>query len=690
MRAENEAVRSTRALQMLSRCNEALIRSETEQALLAAICTLAVDVGGFVLAWVGFARNDASKTIEPQAHAGIESGYLTKALITWSETHPNGNGPAGRVIRSGEAVVIPDLSSDETFRPWLSETQARGFRGVVCLPLKEQLRTFGVLVLYVPEVRPLQADELRLLQELADDLAFGIVNHRVRVDRLRSQRAIAQQAALLDKATDAIFVRGLDDRITYWSKGAERVYGWSAAEAAGKSSHELLHRDDGKQFRQAMEHVLSSGGWSGELNEFTQGGRQLTIEARWTLLADEQGRPEAIFAINTDVTERKKLESQFLRAQRMESIGTLAGGIAHDLNNLLAPIMLSVGLLQKFATDHEAEEILSVIQQSAKRGASLVQQVLSFARGVEGIRVPVQLTKIVGEVTGIVASTFPKNVVFRTDLAGDLALVQGDPTQLNQVLVNLCVNARDAMPNGGQITITGKNVTIDAHYAVMNRDMTPGDYVRIEVIDSGTGMTKEVIERVFEPFFTTKEVGKGTGLGLSTVLAIVRSHAGFVNVYSELGMGSTFKVYLPALASSAAEQTSGPEPVALPRGNGELILVVDDEAPILNITRQTLEVFGYRVITAVDGAHAIGLFAQRSAEISVVLTDMMMPVMDGPALIAALLRIDPNVRVIAASGLHANGSVAKATSLGIKKFLAKPYSADALLVMLKSVLAGGR
>jgi len=690
VRAENEAVRSTRALQMLSRCNEALIRSETEQALLAAICTLAVDVGGFVLAWVGFARNDASKTIEPQAHAGIESGYLTKALITWSETHPNGNGPAGRVIRSGEAVVIPDLASDETFRPWLSETQARGFRGVVCLPLKEQLRTFGVLVLYVPEVRPLQADELRLLQELADDLAFGIVNHRVRVDRLRSQRAIAQQAALLDKATDAIFVRGLDDRITYWSKGAERVYGWSAAEAAGKSSHELLHRDDGKQFRQAMEHVLSSGGWSGELNEFTQGGRQLTIEARWTLLADEQGRPEAIFAINTDVTERKKLESQFLRAQRMESIGTLAGGIAHDLNNLLAPIMLSVGLLQKFATDHEAEEILSVIQQSAKRGASLVQQVLSFARGVEGIRVPVQLTKIVGEVTGIVASTFPKNVVFRTDLAGDLALVQGDPTQLNQVLVNLCVNARDAMPNGGQITITGKNVTIDAHYAVMNRDMTPGDYVRIEVIDSGTGMTKEVIERVFEPFFTTKEVGKGTGLGLSTVLAIVRSHAGFVNVYSELGMGSTFKVYLPALASSAAEQTSGPEPVALPRGNGELILVVDDEAPILNITRQTLEVFGYRVITAVDGAHAIGLFAQRSAEISVVLTDMMMPVMDGPALIAALLRIDPNVRVIAASGLHANGSVAKATSLGIKKFLAKPYSADALLVMLKSVLAGGR
>ena len=690
VRAENEAVRSTRALQTLSRCNEALIRSETEQALLAAICTLAVDVGGFVLAWVGFARDDASKTIEPQAHAGIESGYLTKTLITWSETDPNGNGPPGRVIRSGEAVVIPDLASDETFRPWLSEAQARGFCGVVCLPLKEQSRTFGVLALYLPEVRPLHAEELHLLRELADDLAFGIANHRVRVERLHDQKALAQQAALLDKATDAIFVRGLDDRITYWNKGAERVYGWSAAEAAGKSCHELLHRDDVIQFRKATEHVLASGEWSGGLTKFTKAGRPLTIHARWTLLRDERGQPEAILAINTDLTEQKKLEAQFLRAQRMESIGTLAGGIAHDLNNLLTPIMMSVGLLQKFATDNEAQEILSVIQQSAKRGAGLVQQVLAFSRGVEGIKVPMQLTKIVDEVAGIVASTFPKNVVLRTDFGRDLALVQGDPTQLNQVLVNLCVNARDAMPNGGQMTITVQNVTIDETYALMNRDVTPGQYVRIEVTDTGTGMTKEVIERIFEPFFTTKEMGKGTGLGLSTVLAIVRSHAGFANVYSELGMGSTFKIYLPALTSSAAELASELEPVALPRGNGELILVVDDEAAILGITRQTLEAFGYRVMTAVDGAHAIGLFAQRPAEISAVLTDMMMPVMDGPALIAALLRIDPHVRIIAASGLHANGSVAKATSLGVKKFLAKPYTADAMLIMLKSVLAGDR
>jgi PAS domain S-box-containing protein len=401
--------------------------------------------------------------------------------------------------------------------------------------------------------------------------------------------------------------------------------------------------------------------------------------------ASFEDNPQEGVCFVVDLTERKKLEQQFLRAQRMESIGTLAGGIAHDLNNLLAPIVMGVGLLRLHATPRDLP-IIESIERSSLRGADLVKQVLSFARGVEGSRIASQLKHIIREVESIAENTFPKNIDITTALAADLWLVLADPTQLNQVLLNLCVNARDAMPGGGRLEMKANNVEIDEQYAVMNHGVTPGRYVLIQVTDNGCGMPKEVIDRIFEPFFTTKEIGKGTGLGLSTVIGIVRSHGGFVNVYSEPGKGSAFKVYLPAQLERDGAESPEPAIEKFPRGNDELILVVDDEASILDITKQTLRAFGYKVLTAEDGAQAIGLYAMHRAEIAVVLTDMMMPVMDGPALIAALRRIDPKARIIAASGLNANGNVARAASAGVKHFLAKPYSADTMLTLLKKVL----
>ncbi len=396
-----------------------------------------------------------------------------------------------------------------------------------------------------------------------------------------------------------------------------------------------------------------------------------------------------MLAINTDITERKKLEQQFLRAQRLESIGTLAGGIAHDLNNLLAPITMGVDLLKLFDPPPRSLPVIENIERSARRGTELVKQVLSFARGVEGARVTLQVRHILTEVESIATNTFPKNITVETRVPRDLWPVLADPTQLNQVVMNLCVNARDAMPAGGRLELAAGNAELDAQYAAMNRGMAPGRYVVIQVTDTGTGMPKEIIDRIFEPFFTTKELGKGTGLGLSTALGIVRSHGGFVNVYSEVGRGSTFKVYLPA-------HEAGEGPVAdhhgvgpLPRGNGELILVVDDEASVLDITKQTLLAFGYRVVSAEDGAQAISCYALQRDEIALVLTDMMMPVMDGATLILALQRINPRVRIIAASGLKANQDVVRASSAGVKHFLPKPYSADVLLQLINQVLRHG-
>ncbi len=504
-------------------------------------------------------------------------------------------------------------------------------------------------------------------------------------ERRRAETKMREQAALLDKARDAILVRGLDHRITYWNKSAERLYGWSAEEALGRIVRDLLYFDPGI-FDTAMAKLMAQGEWTGELTQIRKDGTNVTVEGRWTLLRDNAGAPHSVLAINTDITERKKIEQQFLRAQRMESIGTLAGGIAHDLNNLLAPVTMGVELLRQFEPSPRSLPVIESMERSARRGVDLVKQVLSFARGVESSRVTLQAGHIIREVQSIAENTFPKNITIHTHVASDLWPVLADPTQLNQILLNLCVNARDAMPGGGRLEMSASNVTIDEQYAIMNRGVTPGRYVVVQVVDNGHGMPREIIDRIFEPFFTTKGVGQGTGLGLSTVQGIVRSHGGFVNVYSEPGKGSTFKVYLPALTDGMQAETAGATTNELARGNGELVLVVDDETSILDITAQTLQTFGYRVVTAEDGAHAVGVYATRRDEIAVVITDMMMPVMDGPALIAAIRRINPTVRIIAASGLNANANVARAANAGVKHFLAKPYSADAMLGLIKKVL----
>ena len=504
-------------------------------------------------------------------------------------------------------------------------------------------------------------------------------------ERKRAEEQIREQAALLDQAQDAILVRDLDQNIFFWNKGAEKLYGWSAEEAVGKNAEQLLFKDHSAQFDAAREAIIENGEWKGELHQTRRDGTDIIVEGRWTLVRDEQGQPKSILIINTDITEKKRMESQFLRAQRMESIGTLAGGIAHDLNNVLSPILMAIDMLQLRVTDENSKKWFDVLRANAERGGSMVRQVLSFARGVEGERVALQPKHLIKEIVKILRETLPKSLEINFHVPNDLWIISADATQIHQVLMNLCVNARDAMPEGGSISIKAENVFVDDNYARMHIEANAGRFVVINVSDTGPGMTVEIQTRIFEPFFTTKEMTKGTGLGLSTALTIVKSHGGFINVYSELHRGSQFAVYLPALdmpgtVDLAAAQTD------LPLGNGELVLVVDDEESIREITRGTLETFGYRVLTASDGTEALALYVDKKNEIAVVLTDMVMPFMDGPATIRALQRMNPNVRIIAASGLGTGHHAGEGVLEGVSVFLNKPYTAEKLLKTLAQVL----
>ncbi len=496
-----------------------------------------------------------------------------------------------------------------------------------------------------------------------------------------AQEKIQEQASLLEKARDAILVRDLDHRITYWNKSAERLYGWPAQEAVGRSVVELLYKDPA-EFLRACETVMRTGEWIGELAQVSRSGQDLIVEGRWNLVRDAEGKPRSILAINTDITERRNLEQQFLRAQRLESIGTLAGGIAHDLNNVLSPILMAAELLQLNAHTERDRELLQKIVKSARRGADMVNQVLAFARGVEGRRSVVQMDQVIREVETIIRDTFPKQIEMEIHVEPGIHSVYGDPTQIHQVILNLCVNARDAIIGSGTIAISARNVVFSDGSAAAIVDGRPGNYVRVEIRDTGAGIPPSIIDKIFDPFFTTKGTGAGTGLGLSTSLTIVKSHGGSLQAASVPG-DTHMTIYLPSTSETAPDRTRAPVPER-PRGAGETILLVEDEVVLRDVIVRTLEAFGYKVIAASNGREAVQLFALHRGEIQAAIVDMMMPVLDGPRTIRELVEMQPRLRIVAASGIPANGEVAFAA--GASGFIAKPYSTETILATLFAVL----
>ncbi len=429
--------------------------------------------------------------------------------------------------------------------------------------------------------------------------------------------------------------------------------------------------------------LLERGEWIGEMHPAVKDGSKVIVEARWTLVRDEQGAPQSILAISTDITEQKKLEEQFLRTQRLESIGTLASGVAHDLNNILLPIMMAAPILRHEEDPVEREKFLDIVTTSAYRGAEIIKQVLTFARGADGERILLQPIHLLDEVAKIAGKTFPKSINLRTCFDESIRSIEGDPTQLHQVLLNLCINARDAMPEGGSLCLGVENVNVDERRASVTPGATAGLHVMFEVTDSGTGIPPEVLAKIFDPFFTTKGIGNGTGLGLSTVAGIVKSHGGFLQVESERGHTS-FKVFLPAQRAGLAASVEAEAPT--PLGQGETILIVDDEPEIREVAQLVLERNGYKVLTAEDGPAALALFTRHDGGIAAVVTDLSMPKMDGEQLVRALHKIEPQLKVIISSARSDTNQADGNLGLPAENFLAKPFTAGTLLGKLDEVL----
>ena len=473
-----------------------------------------------------------------------------------------------------------------------------------------------------------------------------------------------------------------------FSDYTQSIFGFSPGEFPGtlEAALNCIHPDDRDKINEKISQVFEEGGlYDVEQRIVRQNGSIGWIAVRGHILRDANNRPIRMTGVIADITQKKQLEAQFLRNQRLESLGSLAGGIAHDLNNILTPIMMSVQLLPLTLSnlDERSQELIQMLDSNVKRGSALVKQILSFARGIEGDRGTLQIRHLITDIKQMIQETFPKSIEIQTKVSRDLWTVYGDATQIHQVLLNLALNARDAMQNGGILDISAENIVIDAESAQRHPDAKEGSYVAFAVADTGVGIPADILEQIFEPFFTTKESGQGTGLGLATVFGIVKSHGGFIEVTSELRQGTQFKVFLPATNETIAE---GRESLAIPKGQGELILVADDEATIREITKASLETHNYRVITAKDGIEAIALFVQHQTEIAAILMNMMMPSMNGTVAIRTLQRINPEVKIIAVSGRNFSEQAFRDREITVKAFLAKPYNTETLLTTISEVL----
>ena len=503
-------------------------------------------------------------------------------------------------------------------------------------------------------------------------------------ERELAEKKIHEQANLLELARDAIFVRSLDEKIQYWNKGAEGLYGWTADEAIGSDYSKVAYHDR-ESFEEAKQILLEKGEWSGEVRKLTKARREVIVASRWTLLRDKEGKARSILVIDTDITEKKQLEAQFLRTQRLESIGQLAGGISHDLNNILTPILMCAQTLHEEVKSPEGLYMLGTIESAARRGAEIVRQIVTFAKGVGGRRVLLQPQYLFAETVRIIRETFPKSVILKTNLEENLWTVFGDATQLHQVLLNLAVNARDAMPLGGTLTLAAEDLYLDEAGARLMPGLQPGPHVLFRISDTGTGIPPEIADKIFDPFFTTKSPDGGTGLGLSTVMGIVKSHRGYIEFESKVGHGTEFRIYLPADMTRLATGAKGISGTP-PQGKGELVLIVDDEEAVSSVTKRILEANRYRTLVANNGAEAVSLYASEAHKINLVLTDLNMPSMSGPDTIAMLRRINPNVRIIVATGADSAHGATSAAELGVQALMKKPFDVFLLLDTLRTVL----
>ncbi|MEW6146203.1 MAG: GAF domain-containing protein [Thermodesulfobacteriota bacterium] len=608
-----------------------------------------------------------------------EYGY-GENFIRKIEKIPYPRGLTWRTIIEGRTRFVPDTSEDDAIGP---AGRQWGLKSYISMPIKTVGNTIGCVTLGSKSVNAFDRDELSLLESVAEQIAVALLNAKYVTEIESNERRLK---ALVGSVDEIVFE--MDENGTYlgiWTENEELLIR-PKSELLGRRISDFFDEDFTSMFLEAIRRVL--GNRKSEVVEyklFINGGER-SFRARVNPIFASGTEPGTVSMLARDVTESKALETQLLRSQRLESVGKLAGGIAHDLNNILQPILMSIQLLNTRITDEKSRSWLEILDRSAQRGADLIRQILSFARGLESKKQPFDLKYLVKDVQKIVDETFPKFITLHTEIEDSVPSVYGDYTQLNQVLMNLLVNARDAMPEGGDLGIAVKSITAGEERTPVFLKTDYRQYIVIEISDNGVGIPSEYMDRIFDPFFTTKEQDKGTGLGLSTVYGIVKDHDGYINVESQVGKGTTFTIYLPVIHSEDAALTVDELYPNTPSGNGEVILVVDDESMITDMARTILEEYDYKVLVAHNGEEATRVFDTHKDEIYAAIVDMMMPVMGGKATIRILKRERPSLKVIATSGYQREHELVDLKDAEVDAFLPKPFNAETLLQTLNDVM----
>ncbi len=689
-------LRVTRALRTLSKCNEAVAHAGDENALLQDICRIIVQHGGYRMAWVGYREDDDEKTVRPIACVGHDEGYLESAKVSWADT-VLGGGPVGTAVRTGRPCLICDVQTDARFAPWRNRAVERSYFSVLALPLKLKGTAIGAISIYAREANAFDAEEVKLLEDLASNLSYGIMSIRVREEHKLAEKTLSQTLhelqSIMLAIPDILFRTDLDGNLVMWNKALETFTGLASRELEHRPAVSFFADRDRPAIAAALAECRSAGRSEVELPLFDK--RRVPVLFNWktVLMRDEKGNAVGTLGTARDITEHRRaeenerrLQAQLLQSQKMEAIGQLAGGIAHDFNNILTAI-IGYGniVLKKLPEADKMRVYVDNILSASNRAANLTRSLLTFSRKQPINPRPSNVNTIVEGVEKLLRRVIREDIELRTDLQPDIASVLVDSGQLEQVLINLATNARDAMPEGGTLFLSTRMAEIDERYVLTHGYGKTGKCVMITVSDTGTGMPEETKQRIFEPFFTTKDVGKGTGLGLSIAYGSIKQHNGYINVESTPGRGTTFRIYLPAVEETSREATPAEQLPAPPRGT-ETVLLAEDDATVRNLEKSMLEDSGYTVVEAVDGQDAIEKLRLHEGKIRLLISDVIMPKRSGGEVFEEAKRIRPGIKALFASGYPAEIIKNRDVIAQGLHFVSKPISPHDFLRKVREAL----